>query len=364
MRHRSAVVRALAAAVLTLVAVAAVVAGSGGPASAAADVASGWWWRANPGGTAPTPPQAPLLVPLPTAPPPPPAPPNVGAGNLLVAATPDGATSIAAVRATGTGGELTLTVADNGGVGAQAAKLLACKVSGLWTPVEGGRWDDKPSYSCDADNAAPGAPSADGATWTFPVSAITDDGVLDVAIVPAPTDPTTGATAPFQLVFKAPAPEAFGTASKDTATTEFESTFDFEAPSGGFTAPTEDLFSTTDFGEVTTFEPAPTGSFTAPAVRVPARTTPKPAVAPALRQAPAVTAVAVPRNDDAKILAVVIAFLAVVVGYWVSQQQVPALQGLSRVHVRSAHRTEAPAPLEAGLGRFRKVRTGPPPRLF
>jgi hypothetical protein len=341
---------------------------AGGTAGAASDVATGWWWRANPGGTAPTPTQAPVVVGIPTTPVPttaPPAPPNVGDGNLMVAATPDGATAIAAVRATGATGQLTLTVAPNGSVGGQAAKLLACKTGGLWNPAQGGRWDDKPSYSCDASSSAPGTASADGATWTFPTDALTTDGVLDVAIVPAPADATTGLTAPFQIVFQAPGADAFGSAaSKDTATTDFQSTYDYSAPAGDFSAPTADFssdFSTDDFSADSSFDLGTTGAIAAPAVpKAKAKATPRVGT---LQQAPASARGVVPASDDAKTFALIVVLLAAAAGYWVTRQQVPALQGLGRVAVRSTGGTEQ-APVEAGLGRFKKVRTGPPPRLF
>jgi hypothetical protein len=336
------------------------------PASAtASDIASGWWWRANPGGTVPTPPQAPVLVPLPTAPPAPPTPPTVAEGNLLVAATPDGATAIAAVRAKD-GGDLTLTVAD--GTGAQAAKLQACPIEGLWTPAAGGRWDDKPNFNCGGMTAI-GLASADGATWTFPVGSLSTDGTVDVAIVPVAADPATGATAPFQITFKAPGPDSFATAGGgDTATTEFDSSFDFAAPSGGdFTAPTEDFatdFGTTsDFG-TSTFDAGTGSSFSAGTSSAPKVPTAPPVAATPLQQAPAAVGRVVPANDDAKVLALLIVLLAAGVGYWVTRQQVPALQGLGRVSVRSAGAARPVQPNELGLGRFRRPRTGPPPRLF
>jgi hypothetical protein len=347
--------------IVSLLVAGAAVSFSGAPVGAAADIASGWWWRANPGGALPTPAQAPLLVPLPTTPPPPPAPPNAGAGNLLVAATPDGATSIAAVRASGASGALTLTVAENGGVGAQAAKVLACKISGLWAPVEGGRWDDKPSYSCDSSSSVPGTASADGTTWTFAVSSLVTDDSLDVALVPAPADATTGATAPFQLVFKAPGPEAFGTVSGDTATKEFEfdSGSDFAAAPLDFTAPTDEVLAT----ELDTgfFDPGTSATFTAPAARTPVARTATPVAA--VQPAPAAAARLAPPSDDAKHLPLLVVLLAGAAAYGVTRQQVPAIHGLGRVRVRTVGR-KAASPTEAGLGRFRKPRSGPPPRLF
>jgi hypothetical protein len=83
-----------------------------------------------------------------------------------------------------------------------------------------------------------------------------------------------------------------------------------------------------------------------------------------LQQAPAGAVVpVVPTRDDAKVFALLVVLLAAAAGYWVTRQQVPALQGLGRVSVRSVVPRKV-EPTEAGLGRFRKPRTGPPPSLF
>src|SRR5687768_13180887 len=97
-------------------------------ASQAAAIEYGWWWRGNTGSS----PQTPALpvvaapqVTLPAEPPPPPAPPGTE-GGLQVAALPDGASAVLAVRVDQELTSLTLRVAPNGDANGMNAKLAAC----------------------------------------------------------------------------------------------------------------------------------------------------------------------------------------------------------------------------------------------
>ncbi len=164
---------------------------AGAPASAATASSiddTGWWSRANQDATL----GAALVFP------------DVAAGQLLVEGTPEGATAIAALRATlpeGTGRPV-LTLHAASSAGGDTAVLLACQAGSGWTGAHGGAWSAKPSPDCDT--SVQGEPG-DGDTWTFDLAALQFDDQINVVLVPG-LDPNGGGQAgsTFRIVFDRP----------------------------------------------------------------------------------------------------------------------------------------------------------------
>ena len=369
--------------VLRVLAALFIVAGSGlvvlgGPVDAQTAVESGWWWRANAGRTVDTPAQR---VPLPQPAPEPPPPPNVGEG-IMVAATPDGASAIAAVR--GEGSTLTLTVADGGDTGGQVASLLACKSAGGWVPAAGGKWDEKPTPACNVEQggaSVAGMPSEDGKTWTFAIAALASEGAADVIIVPAANPAAPDAPlAPFQLVFAKPGPEAFGAAeTTDAGAGDFAPAESSVASGDSFAADTGG--STSFAGGGSTFSTPsssslPSGSFS------PAAT---PAL-PASEQAPSIgqqqqqpqqmaAAPASKSSNTARGVGIAIVVLGLLAAAMSARSPVPLPRGLARfgqtapagdgaeAGAAAPAMAMAVAPTVGGLGRFARPRSGPAPTL-
>jgi len=161
---------------------------------------TGWWYAAN---------QAPAPAPSP------PAPPVAPEGGLYVAysgtnnpagiavnAPINGTVAYSAVRyrvTPGSQGALVLKTA--AGSSALTAQLQACRTTGSWTAVDGGKWYEQPGY--DASSCSDGTIAADGSTATFAIPAnFTTDGLVDVAVAPKP-----GAT-PFSVAFDEPASDS------------------------------------------------------------------------------------------------------------------------------------------------------------
>ncbi len=75
-------------------------------------------------------------------------------------------------------------------------KLLACRVLGAWSPVDGGDWSQRPSYQ--PGGCGVGVASPDGMTIGFTiVAALAGRTNLDIALVPPNQDPT-----PFMVMLK------------------------------------------------------------------------------------------------------------------------------------------------------------------
>jgi len=320
------------------------------PGSAQSAVETGWWWKGNAGASVPVEevPVPPLPAPLPSAPPPP----NVGNG-LMVAASPDGAVSIAAVRAPVDASSLTLKLAPDGNVGGATAKLLACLPASPWTANKGGRWDDKPMVACDLGNgggSVAGIPSSDGKAFTFPVLPLVIAGAIDVVIVPA-ADPATpaGLVAPFQLVFEAPDLSAF---QINPPAAPAEETFD---PAGdGSASATPGGAISEEFGAEQlvgseTFAPVASAALP-PAAQAPRVLTPA-------------ATLGANGASTAQAIAVMLLLAVGALAWFASRQPIPAVASLSRVAART--RIAPPStPTEGGLGRFSRTRSGKPPSLF
>lgn len=163
-----------------------------GPAAVAASpatavTATGWWWRAQTG-------IGPALPP----------PPNVGEGDLMVGATPEGATAIAAIALTLGDGRinprLTLTVVPDGDQGGEGAALLACHSGSAWDAAQAGVWDAAPKVDCST--SVSGIRADNGRSWTFPLGPLQFENRLDIVIVPAAG--ADGSIAAFNLIFDGP----------------------------------------------------------------------------------------------------------------------------------------------------------------
>jgi len=189
--------------VLAAGALAAAAMGVGVGAGADAPDATGWSWLANQG----------------VGPPPPP--PQVPAGGLLVENGPSGATGASALRydlpADTTRPMLTIKVADNGGVNASSAAVLACPTDSAWVGGDNQGWAGKPADECGQASAA--GSSADGTTWKFDLTSLVRDGRLNFVLLPDKTS-----TTPFHLAFNPPGDGAF-TTSPVVSSSQTDSSF-------------------------------------------------------------------------------------------------------------------------------------------
>lgn len=338
--------------VVRLVAAVCVVLGAGllAPGSSrAATIETGWWWKANTGSSPETPAvpvvPAPPIV-LPAEPPAPPAPPTAE-GGLQVAALPDGAFAVAAVRVDAELTSLTLRVMPNGDANGMQAKLVACAAVTPWQPVVAGRWDAKPVVACDLINgggSVAGIRSDDGTSWTFPVAPIAAEGKTDVVIVPlADSDLAQGFASPFQIVF-------FPPTATDIVLAAVEETDD--ASGDAESAPTpEDLFNDPElYDEISGFG-APAGDAAA-----------VPLVRPALgdgEQAPILPAFAGRDDNGSQLLGGLLVLLGLGGFMWAARQPTPPIVSM----VRGGRAVPGVAPTLGGLGRFARERSGKPPSL-
>ncbi|HEX9682899.1 MAG TPA: hypothetical protein VGA13_07445 [Acidimicrobiales bacterium] len=294
----------------------------------------GWWWRAQTG-----------LVDLP-------APESVPSGGVAVGRTVDGPSAIAAaafeLSADETAPVLALTVA--GDVAGDAAALVACPPEQPWAPAASGAWSERPSLDCDSGHVD-GVRTADGAQWIFDLSTITHSGILDVVIAPS-TD-----SAPFELTFEAITSESLTTVRVvPTTAPPPPATAPPPAPSGpAIPAPV--------FVPPTT--PPPSFSPAPPATPAPAAPTPRldpvPTPAPARPVDQPVGRVSDPRRLGIFVLVMAAALIAMT---WGQETRAPIpLGAMGHRHPgRLAVGVEAHG--DRGVGRFRRRRAGPPPRLW
>lgn len=328
------------------------------PAAAAGAPEVGWWWKAQSG----------VLTSVPA--------PHVEDGQFAVAGAPDGATAIAALRwelAEDEGApKLTLQVAR--GEETSTPVLAACRTGSFWHPAHAGSWSSKPLVSCDAGSVK-GERAQDGKSWTFDLTSLLDGTTLDIALVPGVVEgrPAGANGSVFQLVFKEP------DASALTTTTESSFSDPMPPPSGdsGFGSDFGSGSDTSGFGSDETF--GATTSLPEPDV---ARSTPftpslpeneqSPVAAPPAATRPPVELAAdvpapLPQSTEGQILAFAVLLAAGAVATWATLQPTPAARGLGRL----AGATPRPVvvvplevePEEGGLGRFRRLRVGPPPGL-
>ena len=329
---------------------------------------SGWWYRATTQSPTTEIPQ-PIPGGAPVVPVTAPGPPTVSAEQLHVEGSAAGAVAVAAVKYTLVEGEsnpvLTLTP-EPGSTVPPNAIILACRAALEWTPPETnpGAWETKPLADCSKSVQGQILDAASGGGVVFPLQPLASGTSLDIIIVPG-TDPALPAEARgsvFSLTFARPGPEALKT-------------------SGAGVGEADDFVPSVTFDEDYSFEPATTPSdfYTAP-VSMPTFdssvvSTAAPVVEPALEpqdQAPSVprpvTPVAVTVEDvgaAAKKLGLVLLALGAIAAFMTSADTPSDVMGLGRFRrIRST--TVLPEPGlagEAGVGRLRRPRVGPPPRL-
>lgn len=337
----------------------------------------GWWNKAqqSPAGGNPTPPPpgAPadgiyvLYGPTGTAPPPavtgplaavPPAPDPADARPLgpeafgaVRYAVPPGAEAMLTLRFTPT------SSSQPGGVNPDVGQLVACPVSTAWDPVQNGRYDSAPAYDCGTGVFATGA--GDTVVFTLPAS-LAIDGVFDLALVPAGTQPYSLALAPptDDSMTLTSIPEGELEEEFDPGDFEDPSLFDAEGLDDG-------SFDSTDLGDVALGDfdvsefssgdvaSAPVGSPGSPVTRV---------AAPAASVVESLDPFDPNASRSERMMAVALLLGLGAALWWVGGQPMrpPRLLGsLGAANV-------VPAVVDArGIGRFAKVRLGRrPPRLF
>ncbi|HUR49337.1 MAG TPA: hypothetical protein VMY88_07425 [Acidimicrobiales bacterium] len=303
------------------------------PGEAAQLNTAGWWWRAQTGTVALPPP------------------PHVPANGLSVGNAPDGPSAVAALRFALDVDEidpvLTLTTAEEFASG--AVGLVACPSGSPWFGIQAGNWDDRPEAKCDAATVI-GVTSPDGTGWTFPLSAVYSDGLLDVVILPAPDSD------PFEMSFEPPTAASLRTTSASPATgldSDFDSTGSgaeesFVPPSGAFDGGV--AFGAPLVPGVPAFGEPPT------AADDPAAAAPRRFVPIAQGRGPAVE-----DTTDPRPLALVVLLAALVVAAMLGREPLPVPRLLGPM---AARREMASAEPEVrGLGRFRRPRRGEAPSL-
>jgi hypothetical protein len=276
-------------------------------------------------------------------------------GSVLVEGTPTGATAVAAITYTLLEGEsaptLTITPSTSSNVPADAV-ILACRAALDWeVPAsQPGAWSDKPLVDC---GRSVNGIIADG-TITFPLAPLVSGTDLDVVLVPGVTDQATPAGnvgSSFSLSFDV------ATGAVLTSTTSSPTT------SGGGSTFTPPVSSSPSFS-------AGGSTFTAPETPVVQPALEPQDQAPTVPDQPMVAApAAAPKEDNT---AQGVAFLILLAGaalaglaYLTPARDADGTVGLGRFKrpAPAAALNPAMEPVEGGLGRFARPRTGPPPAL-
>lgn len=320
------------------------------PASSVDDF--GWWARAN---------QEPTLGGVLV-------PPDVEEGQLLVEGTPEGATAIAAVRATlpeGTANPV-LNLQAASAVGAESAVLLACQSGSGWTGVHAGAWDAKPSPDCS--KSVQGIPSEDGATWTFALGPVQFGDQVDIVLTPGTVPGADGVSSAFRVVFEEPDVTAFEVSEGAAPAPVVPPVSMPGGDGGGFSTPPS-IGGGSSTPSFTPPSPSSGTQLAPPPVRaaLPEVEQGATATAPAVQAAQPLVApsLAATGGNDGRLLGVVVVLAAGALLYWSSQQPVPERQLLSRF-ASSAPQTSVVAEASStlgGLGRFRRERTDAARRL-
>ncbi len=304
---------------------------------------AGWWWRAKQGPVGSIPVSAPSVQP----------------GQLLVQGAADGATAIAALRATLAEGQahptVTLAVAPDGDQGGESAILLACQTGSSWSGGDAQSWDSKPKPDCTV--SVQGQRSDDGSTWVFPVGALQVYNELNVIFVSG-TDPALpeGANGSmFSLTFEQPTAASI-TTTGGTAPAP---------PTGPVVVPTSPLDDPGTYAPpigTGTFDLAPVQPALPPEEQGLTATAP---VVQAATPAPVFEPIASVRSGGARALGALIVLLGAAGSWWFAQQPVPEPRKLGRFAGTAPAITQTPstAPEIGGLGRFARPRHGAPRRL-
>lgn len=355
------------------------------PATADAPDATGWWARwavATP--TAPhtvTAPGVGQQVPVPQPPPQPEPTRVVPPGGLYVAAEPTSETQPppaplvgvqppgAPYRPTGVSavrlavddtmalGELVLEIDVDPQSGQRKVQgtpaIRACPAQYVWTPEEGGPIESAPPADC--------ATGLSFAVFTetevrVPVGGLVRDGMLNIVLEPLPTSA-------FQVVFKKPSEQSIVVTrfpKGDDVPPGFEAYVGFDAgPAFETTTGTSGALA---FGDFSLPPPLATLTPSGPPAAGPSRAVPASSL-PVARRLPLVSRT--PRVVAAMVL---VGLMLIYLGLLQQPGRLPRLLGPFATVLPNKRDTErAPALLSAelpqGIGRFARVRTGPPPKL-
>lgn len=159
----------------------------------AAGVAATGWWSRNPVASAPE-------------------------GGMAVGFMPDGPATVAAVKVDLGDGVTSamLELTEAGGTATDAASVLACETSTMWTPVEKGPIEKAPTTACAAGHSVVLARDADSLTWSADLSALLRGrtGPASVALVPGEVTEGLGSVV-FEVQWSGP--PVFTSTSKATA---------------------------------------------------------------------------------------------------------------------------------------------------
>lgn len=327
--------------------------GAGTGAGAAAPQAQAWWYIARSS-------ELPIATPVP---------PTVDDDGLYIAAGPNGALAVAALRAQVgdvAGAQITLEIADASG----EVVIGACRTS-PWFPTQAGNWEDRPDPDCDAGSVA-GVVADDASSVTFDVGALVEGGTLDVVLLPGTGEEGTPSNFTASI-----APPDDGTLSTSSAPAPIAPPSTVAsptpAPAPGAPAPVSPPAQTsspsfTPAGGAATVPEPETAVSVPPAAPIEQAATPRPLARPAATTAGSV-------SDNGRILGVGLALL-VAAAYVVLRSRegpVPApllAIGASRGRMAAAtavaageHPTVAPTVTTSGVGRFARERTGRPPPL-
>lgn len=313
----------------------------GTPAWADQAESYGWWWKAQP--------EIPAQVP---------PPPTVPDSGMYVSGDVSGPSAISAMRFTiGTDvaqAVVTLTIASTQG----APLLQLCPSTPAWSAELGGPYEHAPSYDCRTGSAL-GAVSADGTRVSFTLKA-PPGPVLSVVVVPA-TDPG-GANPVLSVSFNAPGPETLQlTTTPAQAAPASESEPGFGPPSS---APNDDIAALSPFvpGSAPPLD-APEPPLAAP-VAQPIDDDTAGAVVTKAGQLGAKLS----RSADADVRLGLLGLLVLAAVFFWGQahpargpRRLVSIAGIGPVG--DVPVADAAEPALRGIGRFRKVRVGPAPRL-
>lgn len=319
---------------------------------------SGWWARTN---------QDPLLSPA--------AGPDVTPGQLAVEGAPEGATAIAALRATlpADAGSPVLTLGVVSELGADGAILLACQAGSGWTGAHAGPWAAKPNPDCA--QSVQGIASDDGSEWTFALGPLQFGDQLNIVLTPGvdPARPAGLDGSAFRIVFERPS-----AASIQVSESEGDFSPGISVPDFTVEPPPPASGSGGDF--TPSFTPIDSGSsFLPPTLTdddlaaqpakaaLPTDEQGQTATAPVLGAQNPVRAAAIDDAGDAgRFLGVLVFLMAGGLLAWSNTQPAPERMVLSRFAATAtthAAVTHAAEPTEGGLGRFRRRRDTPARRL-
>lgn len=231
--------------------------------------------------------------------------------------------------------------------------IRACPAQYVWTPEEGGPIESAPPADC-ASGLSFGVFAE--TEVRIPVGGLVRDGMLNIVLEPLPTSA-------FQVVFKKPSDQSIAVTrfpKGDDVPPGFEAYVGFDSgPAFEATTGTSGAFAFGDFSL-----PAPLATLTPPSPPAagPSRAVPASSL-PAARRLP--LASRTPRLMAAMVL---VGLMLIYLGLLQQPGRLPRLLGpFASVLPNRRDRDLAPAvpPSEwpQGIGRFARVRTGPPPKL-